>query len=344
MSKSKAEIPPHLVVEDPKMREILSLVEAVAPSQATVLILGESGVGKDEIANLLHLWSGRSGGKFRAINCSTFTETLIESTLFGHERGAFTGAVATYPGEFEQAHGGTLFLDEIGELKPDLQAKLLRVLETKRIKRLGGKGEIAVDVRVIAGTNRNLEEEMEKGGFRSDLFHRLNMVPIYIPPLRERKRDLVRLIYHFLENGLDCPKKKITEGAVEKLCSFKWPGNIRDLRNFLIRLCYTTPGDTIEEFDIKQDLREVNPCACHARHSPNGHFTSLTLSELERFAIIANIRAHPGEKLESLAKRLGINRTTLWNLIKKYSINVKEERKKALSALPGRSSAAKHII
>ncbi len=235
--------------ESPKIKEILSLIERVAPTDARVLITGENGTGKELVARAIHRTSKRAAGPFIEVNCAAIPAELIESELFGHEKGSFTGAMAQRIGKFEQANGGTLFLDEIGDMSLQAQAKVLRALEEGRIERVGGAKMIPVEVRVIAATNKKLEEEIRKGTFRDDLYHRLKVIPIHVPPLRERREDIPLLVRAFLEdvctrNGM--PRKEISEESMKKLSSFDWPGNVRELRNTVERLVILSPGTTID--------------------------------------------------------------------------------------------------
>src|SRR6201984_2307763 len=240
---------PNIVARSAKMQEVLALVERVAATPSTVLIGGESGVGKDLIARLIHQRSSRSSGPFLKINSTAIPENLLESELFGYEKGAFTGATTTKPGKFELADKGTLFLDEIGDIPLTIQVKLLRVLQEREFERLGGTRTIKVDVRLIAATNRDLRDALEQGTFREDLYYRLNVVPIDIPPLREHKEDIPDLANLFLSRLAQKSQNKI-EGirpeAMRKLTEFHWPGNVRELENIVERACALTAGPLIE--------------------------------------------------------------------------------------------------
>ncbi len=239
--------------------EVRELIARVAPTDATVLIQGESGVGKEVAARMIHALSRRSEGPFVEVNCAAIPETLIESELFGHEKGAFTGASQARRGKFDQAHGGTLFLDEVGDMSLSAQAKVLRVIQEKRFERVGGDRPVQVDVRIVAATNKDLKKEIEKGRFREDLYFRLNVVPIRIPPLRERPEDIPLLVEEFLEefsrhSGLG--KKRIREEVMEVLMRYPWPGNVRELKNLIERLLIVTPGDEITLKDLSSEFVE----------------------------------------------------------------------------------------
>ena len=255
LRQKKAEVPPLIGVSS-AMQKVKELIEKVAPTDVRVLITGESGVGKEVVARHLHLKSNRSNGPFVSINCGALPSELIESELFGHEKGAFTSAVRQHIGSFERANGGTLFLDEIGEMPPSAQVKLLRALEEKAITRVGGEKKIPVDVRVISATNKDLKKEIEKGNFRLDLYHRINVVEIRIPPLRERPEDIPPLVEHFVkqfkEEGL--PEKKFPPETLKELQQLPWHGNIRELRNAIERLLILVEEDTVTPSHIKEFL------------------------------------------------------------------------------------------
>src|SRR5467141_1885841 len=250
----------NIVAQSDKMQAVLALVERVAPTNSTVLLGGESGVGKDLIARAIHEKSRRASGPFVKINSTAIPENLLESELFGYEKGAFTGATASKPGKFELADKGTLFLDEIGDVPPAIQVKLLRVLQEREFERLGGTRTIKVDVRLVAATNRDLRAALEDGTFREDLYYRLNVVPIDIAPLRERKEDIPDLASLFMERfcgGSSQPVKGIAPEAVRILVNYHWPGNVRELQNIIERACALAKGDVIEPAAIHLDTRPV---------------------------------------------------------------------------------------
>ena len=238
-----------------EMTQIYKLIEAVAPSNASVLIVGESGTGKELVARAMHNKSGRKKGPFVALNCGAFPREILENELFGHEKGAFTGAINEKPGAFEQADGGTLFLDEVAEMEPDIQVKFLRALEQRSFRRLGGKKEISVEIRVVAATNKNVEDALKEGKLRDDLYHRLAVVPVYLPPLRERTGDVRLLAEEFLRRFASEQGKEITgftPGALEFIQTYRWPGNVRELKNAVERAVILAKSDTI-------DMRDLSP-------------------------------------------------------------------------------------
>ena len=249
--------PSNIVGRSPKMQEVFSLIERVAKTQSTVLVWGESGTGKELIARAIHHTGPRATMRFLSINCGAMPEELLESELFGHEKGAFTGAVRDKPGLFQEAHKGTLFLDEIGEMTPSMQVKLLRVLQEKRIRRVGGTSELVVDVRIVAATNRDLREEVDVGRFREDLYYRINVIPIHLPPLRDRRSDIPLLVDHFRkkysdEMGID--DKPISEEALARLESYEWPGNVRELENTIERAMALATSDRLTVEDLPSHL------------------------------------------------------------------------------------------
>jgi two-component system, NtrC family, response regulator AtoC len=302
------------VAHDPLMLEVAATVDKVAATDASVLLLGESGTGKEVVARRIHKRSRRSEGPFVAVNCAALSDTLLESEIFGHERGAFTGASAMRRGRFELADGGTLFLDEIAELRPALQAKLLRVLQDHRFERVGGTKTIEADVRVIAATNRDPEEEQRSGALRADLYHRLAVFPIRLPPLRDRPGDVVPLAQHLLERigqQLGRPGFAVDEGARSALLAYDWPGNVRELANILERAAILAEGPTLTASQL------ALPTARRPPSSP----TSLdgTLEEMEREAIKRALAATDGHR-RNAAARLGIGLRTLYEKLKAYGI------------------------
>jgi two-component system nitrogen regulation response regulator NtrX len=308
-----------LIGESEPMRRLEQQIRSAAPSSSRVLISGENGSGKEIVARTLHRWSHRAEQPFVDVNCAAIPEELIESELFGHRKGAFTGAIDERKGKFELADGGTLFLDEIGDMSLKTQAKVLRVLQEQTFQRVGGQQTIKVDVRVIAATNKDLQEEIEAGSFRNDLFYRLNVIPIEVPPLRERGDDIVLLAEHFLrrfaaESGM--PKKKLAGGAASKLKAHHWPGNVRELRNLIERLAILLPGDTIEPEDVHLGTRPEEAPKIAA---------DLTLKqardEFEKQYILARLRDYAGN-VSRTADALGVERSNLYRKLHAYGIRV----------------------
>ena len=303
------------------MQEVYRLIEVAAPTPAAVLISGESGTGKELVARTLHDLSPRSKGPFVAVNCAAIPETLLESEIFGHEKGAFTGALERRPGCFELAHEGTIFLDEIAEMNPGTQAKFLRILQDGAVRRLGGRTEIRVDVRVLAASNQDLPELIAQGRFREDLFYRLNVIPIEVPPLRRRKEDLPSLVEHFIalfsaENG-----KRLKTMSVEALAYFlayDWPGNVRELRNMVERLVIMTPRDVIGPEDLPPPLRPKD-AASGADEIQREKTLKEARDAFERAFILAELRAHEGNVTRT-AEKLGIERSHLYRKLKGYGI------------------------
>jgi len=308
----------NVAARSPKMQEVLATVERVAPTNATVLLGGESGVGKDLIARAIHEKSRRARGPFVKINSTAIPENLLESELFGYERGAFTGAVASKPGKFELADKGTLFLDEIGDVPPATQVKLLRVLQEREFERLGGTKTIKVDVRLIAATNRDLREALEQGTFREDLYYRLNVVPIDIAPLRERKEDIPELVNIFIarfagDSGK--PVEGITPEALRILTNYHWPGNVRELQNIIERACALAKGTMIEAADIHLDTRPTKAGNGANKFLPDG----MTLEQWEDEMIQEALRRANGNKSHA-ARLLGLSRNALRYRLSKIGI------------------------
>jgi len=300
------------VSKSPRMQAVFELARASAKSNSTVLILGESGTGKEVLARSIHAESEQAKGPFVAVSCAALTESLLESELFGHEKGAFTGAVARRKGKFEVAQGGTLFLDEVGDISPKLQVDLLRVLEERRFFRVGGNEPIDAEVRVIAATNRDLKKAVAGGGFREDLYYRLNVIPITLPPLRERREDVPLLVEHFLEQLSLETKKKVDEvsgEAMALLMAYDWPGNIRELRNALERGVVVSNGPVLQA----ANLGLSGP----ARPQADAGFA--TLEEVEKRHIAFVLEKSDGNVTHA-ARTLGIDRATLYNKIKKYEL------------------------
>ncbi len=305
-----------IISKNPKMAEIFDLVREVATLRSTVLIQGESGTGKELIARAIHFSGDRRGKPFIAVPCAALAESLLESELFGHERGSFTGAVERRRGKFELAEGGTLFLDEIGDISPKLQGDLLRVLQERSFFRVGGTEEIHVDVRVIAATRVNLQEAVAAGTFRDDLFYRLNVINIRIPPLRERREDIPMLAHHFLErlsHELGKEAADISEGALRLLLDQDWLGNVRELENAIERALVTAKGHVLTDDDFAFLRREA--AAAPAWSAPD----NLSLEEIEQRAIAATLQ-RTGGNIKEAAAILGIDRSTLYDHIKKHKI------------------------
>ena len=312
---------PNIIGESLEMRRLLSLIKKVAPTDSTVLILGESGTGKELVATSIHENSEREDKAFIKLNCAAIPAELLESELFGHEKGAFTGASGRKPGKFDMANEGTLFLDEIGDMPHNLQSKILRVLQEQEFYRVGGSATIKVNVRIIASTNKNLEEMVREGAFREDLFHRLNVFTLHLPPLRDRKEDIPLLVDYLLQNA---PKKlTISPIALQMLTAFSWPGNIRELKN------------TIESASVIAENGIIKPTHLPAKITGVFDQNQITagkntakislderLKEIEKSIIIEALKKTGGVQVRA-TELLGINQRSLWHRIKKYDIDVK---------------------
>ncbi len=308
----------NIIAESPPMRHILEMVERVAPTETTVLILGESGTGKELIARAIHHNSPRTEGPFVAVNCAAIPENLLESELFGHVRGAFTGAIRDRVGKFEAAEGGTVFLDEIGEMRPDLQVKILRCLEERTLERVGDNRPIKVDVRVLAATNKDLSKAIQAGEFREDLYYRLNVVPLSIPPLRDRREDIRALTQHFLKRLAAPPRLTVTPEAFRALQNYEWPGNVRELENALERAMIFHRGDVIDVGDLPETI--LAPKARDATALPVSLPESgLSLEEVERELILRALQKHDWNQSRA-ARYLGITRHTLLYRMEKHHI------------------------
>jgi transcriptional regulator with GAF, ATPase, and Fis domain len=313
----RAEQPSGIVGESAAIRRVLADIESVAPTQSTVLLLGETGTGKELLASALHDLSPRRGHAFVKVNCAAISPSLIESELFGHEKGAFTGAVQRRVGRFEFAQGGTLFLDEIGELPLDAQAKLLRVVQEREIERIGGNKTIPIDVRIICATNRNLEAEVLEKRFRADLFYRLKVFPIHVPPLRDRRDDIPLLVNAFvwtLANQLGHVPNEVDETALALLCSYNWPGNIRELHNVLERAVILARGRPIRP----EHLPDLN-VPSDAGDSPAEGALKLRVESFERSLIEDALRKSGGNQSEA-ARHLHVSRATLSYKMKAYGL------------------------
>ena len=295
------------------MQAVFDQIRAVADARSTVLIQGESGTGKELAARAAYDCSTKYRAKFVPVHCGTLSEHLLESELFGHERGAFTGAMARKEGLFRVAEGGTLFLDEIGDITTSLQLKLLRVLQEGEYRLVGGTEVLEADVRVLAATNRDLEQLTRQGKFREDLFYRLNVIAITMPPLRERREDIPLLANYFLVSSNKAYEKEMTSissDAMNTLVKYDWPGNVRELQNVLDRAVAFAKGDEIRHEHLPEELQE-NGQASHAKREPMTGTLSQILKRTERLAITDALRATQGRK-EEAARLLGINRSTLW--------------------------------
>lgn len=309
-----------MVVNSEAMQKVRHLVERVALTPATVLIQGESGTGKELVANAIHTLSPRVGGPFIRVNCAALTETLLETELFGHEKGAFTGAHARKTGRFELADGGTLFLDEIGELSFNVQAKLLRVLQERTFERVGGEKTIKVDVRIIAATNRDLLKEAQEGRFREDLYYRLSVFPISIPPLRERQEDIPYLADHFLKKLRTYGQgKTLGPGVLAHLMEYEWPGNVRELENVIERMVIISSGtvigiDGLPVFNTLEKEEKGRPR--HIELPPEG----VSLEELEK-SFLQQAMEQTGGNQSQAAKRLGLSRHAFLYRLEKYGID-----------------------
>ena len=304
-----------IIYQSDVMSQLLKMIDRVAPSQANVLVMGESGTGKELIARAIHDRSGRKSKPFVAINCGALRETLLESELFGHEKGSFTGAYTKKMGLAEVANGGTLFLDEIGELTPGIQAKILRFIQEGEIYRVGGKEPIKVDIRLISATNRDLEAEVTKGGFREDLYYRINTIVVTTPPLRRRKEDIPVLITHFLNQSQHAYLNRgrhVSEEAMVAVMKYEWPGNIRELQNVCERLQILSEGHEIMVGDLPDHIRNPEKNDKFIDYDPQ-----LPLYELEKKYILKALDFFGGNKTQA-AQNLGITIKTLYNKLHEY--------------------------
>ncbi len=312
-----------LIGQSPSMHQIYNIIGAVSTNKSTVLITGESGTGKELVARTIHLKGPWADRPFVAINCGAMSETLLDSQLFGHRRGSFTGAIADHNGVFQAANGGTIFLDEIGEIPLALQVKFLRAIQEKEVTPLGSSRPVKVDVRIIAATNRNLEEEVRKGAFRDDLFYRLSVVPLHIPPLRERREDIPLLIEHFItafSKEYNVEPKRLAPEALDKLIAYPWPGNIRELQNVIERVFALSQSAAITLTDL--------PISISGFEERPVNFQELselpTLEQMEKSLIAAALRKGQGNKNEA-ARILAIDRQRLYRKIEKYGLETSPE-------------------
>jgi DNA-binding NtrC family response regulator len=320
-----------IVWQSPVMERLMTQVKRVAASETRVCILGETGTGKELVARTLHENSPRHAGPFITLNCAAVPAELIESELFGHEKGAFTGASARHTGKFEQAHGGTLFLDEIGDMPLTMQAKLLRVLEEGEVERVGGDKAVRVDARVIVATHRNLEELVKQNAFRQDLFHRIYVFPLTLPPLRERVDDIPTLVQHFArqvsaQNGWK--EKPIEPAAIQELQHYAWPGNVRELRNVVERLLLIAAGESVTAADVRMALPRASDG--HGGTSADAAGFSGTLAErvekFERESLVSELAKH-GYHMTNAARALGLERSHLYKKCQQLGIDLRELRK-----------------
>lgn len=314
----------HIIGTSPPMKNVFEMIQQVAGSRATVLITGASGTGKELVAHAVHQLSPRKNGPFVAVHCAALATNLLESELFGHERGAFTGAVERRQGRFELADGGTLFLDEIGEIDPQVQVKVLRVLEERSFERVGGQKTLTTDVRLIAATNRDLAAMVKESKFREDLYFRLNVVTIHMPPLRERNEDIPILVDHFLKEYArenNKPKLEVTQDAMNALLTYSWPGNVRELRNYIERAVVMSKGDKITLRELPTEVRESLNGDENGRMSAARIVKSeMTIEEAEKQMIIRALKETNGNRTEA-AKRLGISRRTLHRKLHVFNLN-----------------------
>ena len=331
-----------MVGDSPAMKQLRADIAQAAPSHARVLVFGENGTGKELVARNIHLLSPRREGPFVEVNCAAIPEELIESELFGHARGAFTGALTSKKGKFELADGGTLFLDEVGDMSLKTQAKVLRVLQEQRLEPVGGTASVTVDVRVIAATNKNLEEEIRKGTFREDLFFRLAVIPFHVPPLRERREDVPVLARHFMsEVAAEYGKRprELSPEALLLLGAHSWPGNVRELRNIVERLVIMTPGERIEPRHLPAPLLVPGPAADGAAPAPPADFPSLAAAreDFEKRFIWRKYQEWGGN-MSRTAEALQVERSNLYRKMKGYGLLPSRRGEEREAAAPGRDA------
>jgi DNA-binding NtrC family response regulator len=323
----------------PQMQKVFDLIGKIADTDATVLIYGESGTGKERVAKTIHYNSSRGQSAFVPVNCAAIPKDLLESELFGHEKGAFTGAINTRIGRFELANGGTVFLDEIGELHPALQVKILRVLQEREFERVGGTRTLKVDLRVLAATNKDLEKATMEGAFREDLFYRLNVIPLHLPPLRERQEDIPLLMEHFVTEFSRRKKKeplRMSPEAMDCLMNYHWPGNVRELENLMERLVILNDSGTVTLTDLPERFHAIRPPAAQEGRlkglvpptsmvlPDEGIDLNSVLDEVERNLILQAMKTVGGVKSKAAAM-LGLNRTTLLEKMKKKGVNYQNQ-------------------
>jgi two-component system response regulator AtoC len=322
-----------IVGNHPAIQKVIQLISQVAGTKATVLVQGESGTGKEIVARAIHYQSDRASKSFVVINCAAIPSNLLESELFGHEKGAFTGAIKTKKGRLELADQGTLFLDEIGEMPKELQVKILRVLEEQKFQRVGGIEDVEVDNRIIAATNKDLKQAVEAGAFRDDLFYRLNVITISIPPLRERKEDIPLLVDYFLEKHRKVFKSRaagVSDEALKLLVEYSWPGNVRELENTLVRAVILCPSDLIQPGDLQEEMRreEVQeeiklPADRDELKQMKKEAQQKAKGEIEKRFIIEALKQGGGNVMRS-AEMVGMDRRQFQNLLRKYGISRKD--------------------
>src|SRR5215204_459489 len=319
--KKAVEVRHQMIGDSTTLKQVMGAVARAAPTNATVLIQGESGVGKELVARTIHRNSLRSRDRFVQVNCAAIPEELIESELFGHEKGSFTGATEKQVGKFEQADRGTIFLDEIGDMSAKTQAKVLRVLQEGEVERLGSARTIKVDVRVIAATNKHLEEEIEKGTFREDLFFRLNVIPITVPPLRERREDIPLLVRHYMDyfsRENNTRPRRITQAALEALQKARWKGNVRELKNTVERLLIMTPGDSVDVDDLR-DVVRLEPKAQGPDTDRNPGRLREFNESAQRALLVGKLRGN-GWSISKTAEVIGTPRSNLYKKLEQYAI------------------------
>lgn len=318
----------NIITRSARMKDVLMQVRQVADTDVTVLIQGESGTGKELVAHALHFNSKRVAGPFVAVNCSAIPENLMESELFGHEKGAFTGATRQKSGKFEDAHMGTLFLDEIGDVSPSVQTKLLRILQEKKFERVGGNAPIHVETRVVAATNRNLDAMMRQGDFREDLFYRLNVFPITLPPLRERMEDIPILVDHFLQRHADLSSgrvKFVAQNVISDLMNYTWRGNIRELENLIKRAIIKTSGDTITSVevptnDMRDNLTVPDRVQSVDLNTPFKDYLATITRDAEEKYLLRMLRLYKGN-INQIARLMDVDRKTVYRKMSDYSID-----------------------
>jgi DNA-binding NtrC family response regulator len=313
-----------IVGSSAKIQDMLKMISRLKETRTPVLITGESGTGKELIARAIHYRGPLARMPFIAVDCGSLVPTLMESELFGHEKGSFTGALKTKSGLFQAANGGTIFLDEIGELPLEMQAKLLRVLQEKEIRPVGSNTKVPVDVRVIAATNRNLEESYRAGTFRKDLFFRLNVVAIHSPALRERKSDIPQLVHHFLDRYAPGETIQVTPAAMKSFLQYDWPGNVRELENCVARAVALGDHSTIDVADLPPAISELQ--AAEVESGESSSLSTTALADLERITILRVFEQAGGDKARA-GRMLGISRATLYRKLKRYNISLRHSDK-----------------